>query len=92
MSTTPDSNKGLAEKNYLPYPILSDSDREVIKIYGLETVDYEGQQRFMDVERSLFLLDRQGIIRYIWVSDNPDVEPNYEELKTALKQIPYNSI
>ncbi len=83
----PDSNKGFAEKNYLPYPILSDSDREVIKTYGLESIDYAGQQGYTVAKRSLLLLDRQGVIRYMWVSNNPEVEPNYEELKTALKQI-----
>ena len=34
----PFSNKAFAEKNRLPFPILSDYKREVIKKYGLESV------------------------------------------------------
>ena len=36
----PFSNKGFAEKNFLPYPILSDYNREVIKQYGLGTAGF----------------------------------------------------
>jgi peroxiredoxin len=84
----PFSNKGFAEKNYLPYPILSDYNREVIKQYGLELENFSGLQGYTVAKRSIFVLDRQGVIRYMWVSDNPELEPNYEELKTSLKQIP----
>ena len=84
----PFTNKGFSEKNYLPYPILSDYTRAVIRMYGLEAPDYAGLQGYMVAQRSIFILDRQGVIRYMWVSDDLEVEPNYEELKTALKQIP----
>jgi len=84
----PSLNKGFAEKNYLPYPILSDYNREVIKRYGLEASDNAGLQGATVAKRSIFLLDRQGVIRYMWVSDNPELEPNYEEIKEKLKQIP----
>jgi len=84
----PSLNKGFAEKNYLPYPILSDYNREVIKRYGLEASDNAGLQSSSVAKRLIFLLDRQGVIRYMWVSDNPELEPNYEEIKETLKQIP----
>jgi peroxiredoxin len=32
----PFSNKAFAEKNRLPFPVLSDYNREVIKTYGVE--------------------------------------------------------
>ena len=38
----PFSNKGFSEKNWLPFPILSDYKREVIKTYGLEMSDFAG--------------------------------------------------
>jgi peroxiredoxin len=38
-------------------------------------------------KRSVFLLDKNGIIKYIWISDNPLVEPNYDEIKKKLKDI-----
>ena len=83
----PFSNKGFAEKNYLPYPILSDYKREVIKKYGLELDNFAGLQGYTVAKRSIFILDQVGIVRYMWVSDNPAVEPDYTQIQTALAQI-----
>lgn len=83
----PFSNKGFAEKNRLPYPILSDYRREVIKRYGLELPDFAGLEGYVVAKRSIFILDEKGIIRYMWVSENPAIEPNYEEIQKALAEI-----
>ena len=83
----PFSNKGFAEKNYLPYPILSDYKREVIKKYGLELDNFAGLQGYTVAKRSIFILDQVGIVRYMWVSDNPAIEPDYNQIQTALAQI-----
>ena len=83
----PFSNKGFAEKNYLPYPILSDYKREVIKRYGLELENFAGLQGYTVAKRSIFVLDEEGVVCYMWVSDNPAVEPNYDEIQQALVQI-----
>lgn len=83
----PFSNKGFAEKNILPYPILSDYKREVIKRYGLELEDFAGLKGYTVAKRSIFILDEEGVVRYAWVSENPAVEPNYEEIQQALKEI-----
>jgi len=83
----PFSNKGFAEKNYLPYPILSDYKREVIKKYGLELDNFAGLQGYTVAKRSVIILDQVGIVRYMWVSDNPAVEPDYNQIQTALAQI-----
>ncbi len=84
----PFSNKAFAKENYLPYPILSDYNREVIRMYGLEKTDYSGLHGYSVAKRSIIIVDRQGIIRYMWVSDNLEVEPNYNEIKDSLEQIP----
>ncbi len=83
----PFSNKSFAEKNRLPYPILSDYKREVIKRYGLELPDFAGLEGYVVAKRSIFILDEKGVVRYMWVSDNPAVEPNYEEVQQALAEI-----
>ena len=83
----PFSNKGFAEKNMLPFPILSDYKREVIKQWGLELSDFAGLKGYTVAKRSIFILDANGIVRYRWVSDDPAVEPNYQEIENALKQI-----
>jgi peroxiredoxin len=84
----PFSNKGFTEKNMLPFPILSDLKREVIKQWGLELPDFAGLKGYTVAKRSIFILDGKGIVRYFWVSDNPAIEPNYDEIQKAIEQIP----
>jgi len=81
------SNKGFAEKNRLPFPILSDYNRSVINQYGLELADSTGLSGYVVAKRSIFVLDQEGIVRYMWVSENPSVEPNYTDVQEALSQI-----
>ncbi len=83
----PFSNKAFAEKNRLPFPVLSDYKREAIKSYGLELPNFAGLNGYTAAKRSIFILDPKGVVRYVWVSDNPAVEPNYAEIQKALEQI-----
>ncbi len=83
----PFSNKEFAEKNRLPFPILSDYNREVTKAYNLESPDFAGLKGYNVAKRSIFILDKQGIIRYVWITDIPTQEPNYVDIEKALKQI-----
>ena len=83
----PFSNKAFSEKNRLPFPVLSDYNRNVVKAYGLELLDFSGLKGYTVAKRSIFILDMNGIVRYVWVSDNPAVEPNYVEIQKALEQI-----
>ena len=84
----PFSNKAFSEKNRLPFPLLSDYNREVIKQWGLELFDFAGLKGYTVAKRSIFILDETGIVRYVWISEDPSVEPNYEEIQKALEQIP----
>ena len=83
----PFSNRGFAEVNGLEFPILSDYNRDVIKLYGIMMPDFAGLKGYTAAKRSIFVLDRKGIARYVWVSENPGVEPNYQEIEKALAGI-----
>jgi peroxiredoxin len=37
-------------------------------------------------KRSVFILDENGNVQYRWISDNPLIEPNYNEIKDELKK------
>jgi peroxiredoxin len=80
------SNKAFAEDNRLPFPVLSDNNREVIKAYGLEQTGTT-EQGYPLVKRSIFILDKQGITRYVWVADTTSVEPKYDEIQNKLEKI-----
>jgi peroxiredoxin len=83
----PFSNKGFAEKNRLPFPILSDYNREAIRAYGIESPDFSGLKGYSVAKRSIFIIDKRGIVRYVWISEDPNKEPNYEEIEKALEKI-----
>jgi|WetSurMetagenome_2_1015567.scaffolds.fasta_scaffold327491_1 glutaredoxin-dependent peroxiredoxin len=83
----PFSNKAFAEKNRLPFPVLSDYNRKVIKTYGLELFDFAGLKGYTVAKRSIFIIDEQGIVQYVWISEDPAVEPNYSEIQNILERI-----
>jgi peroxiredoxin len=83
----PFSNKAFAEKNRLTFPILSDYNRQVIKTYGVETPDFGGLKGYTVAKRSIFIVDKTGIIRYVWTTEDPTIEPDYTEVENALEKI-----
>lgn len=83
----PFSNKAFAEKNRLPFPILSDYNRQAIKAYGVENPDFGGLNGYTVAKRSIFIIDENGTVRYVWTTDNPTVEPDYEEIEATLEKM-----
>ena len=82
----PFANKAFAEKNNLKFPILGDYNSKTIRDYDvlmphlLHVKDYDA------AKRSVFIVDENGLIAYKWVSDDPLVEPNYQEIKDFLNK------
>lgn len=85
---SPFANRAFAEKNGLAFPLLSDFTRDVVNRYGIPLSNFAGMQGYVAAKRSVFILDEEGVVRYKWVSDDPAVEPNYQELAAALEKIP----
>src|ERR687885_877380 len=83
----PFANKIFTENRRLNFPILSDYKRETIKNYGIVMPNLGQLQDYNAAKRSIFILDSAGKIRYMWVSDNPLIEPNYEEIRAALAKL-----
>ncbi|MER3458284.1 MAG: peroxiredoxin [Chloroflexota bacterium] len=68
---SPYSHRAFAQQLGLTFPLLSDFAREVSRAYGV--LRESGAS-----ERALFLVDKEGVIRYAYVSDLgqvPDIEP-----------------
>lgn len=76
-----------AERNAINFPLLSDYSRGTTNAYHIALNDFAGMEGYTAAKRSVFIVDRQGIIRYRWVSDDPGVEPDYEEIQRALGEI-----
>jgi glutaredoxin-dependent peroxiredoxin len=82
----PFANKIFTENRHLNFPILSDYKREVINKYGIVMANLGPLEGYNAAKRSVFVLDESGIIKYRWVSDNPLVEPNYDEIRSSLEK------
>ncbi len=80
----PWSNKAFAEHNKLNFPLLSDYARDVVRQYNVFHNDFGGLKGYTVAKRSVFILDRNGVITYKWVTEDPGKEPPYDELKKAV--------
>ncbi|HKG31208.1 MAG TPA: redoxin domain-containing protein, partial [Nitrososphaeraceae archaeon] len=82
----PFANKIFTENRHLNFPLLSDYKRETIQKYGIVMKDLGTLKDYNAAKRSVFIIDENGIVRYRWISDNPLIEPNYNEIKDELKK------
>ncbi len=80
----PIANKAFATQNNLQFPLLSDFNRTALKAYGIVHEGFSGLNGYSASKRSVFVLDKDGIVRYAWISDDPGVEPNYDEVTKAV--------
>ncbi len=84
-----DANRAWAERLGLTYPLLSDARREMARAYGVLNDDpalAKGPRiaAYLRAKRSWFVIDRQGIIRYMKV-ESPQLVPGDELLEVVRK-------
>jgi peroxiredoxin len=84
---SPFSQKAWAEQNNLNFPILSDYNRQVVNLYGVAFQNLAGMEGYVAANRAVFVLDKDGIVRYKWEAPSPVVEPNYDEISQALSRL-----
>ena len=82
---SPFANKAFSDANKLAFPLLSDYSRETSKAYAGLYADFAGVQGYTASKRAVYILDGQGVVTYVWMTDTPATEPPYEEVKAALK-------
>lgn len=70
------------EETGLPFDILIDESREVLKAYGVW--HRVGLDAWNIARPSLFLIDRTGRIRYSFIADRQDEFPAPAEIERAL--------
>jgi peroxiredoxin len=74
---SPFSNSAFAEANDISFPLLSDVHRETVNAYGIALDDFV-ISGYTVAQRSIFVVEADGSIGYVWVADNPGQEPDYE--------------
>jgi peroxiredoxin len=83
----PFANKAFAQEHNLPFPVLSDYNREVVRLYGVYHEDFAGLKGYTAAKRSVFVVGTDGIVRYKWVTENPAIEPPYDEVFHAVERL-----
>jgi peroxiredoxin len=74
--------KAFQKDQGLTFPLLSDFDKQVIRAYGVFNEDMIGLKGI--AKRAVFVLDREGIVRYREVLEDARNEPDYEKVFSAL--------
>jgi glutaredoxin-dependent peroxiredoxin len=80
------AHRAFAEQLGLDFPLVSDFNREVVGKYGIQYEEpYNGLKGMS--RRSVFVVGQDGIVRYAWVTDDPLVAPNVDEVIGALEKL-----
>lgn len=78
--------KAFAKANNIKYPLLSDYNREVIRKLGLVHDVFAHDQK-ETAKRAVVLIDKEGVVRYMEITENPGVQVKFDELKKAVESL-----
>jgi len=79
-----------AEKEKITVPLLADYEHEVAKAYGIA---YESFAPPMNLlmggvpKRSAFVIDKQGVVKYVETHDDPRELPDFNAIQACLKEL-----
>ncbi len=77
---SPWANAEFARRYNLEFELLSDLDRDVVESYDAKFVGLGGLDGYVSANRAVIIVDREGVVQYRWVAENPGVEPDYDEV------------
>ena len=79
------SHKAFKEANDIQFPLLSDWETNVIKAYDVVYDNLAGMKNV--AKRSVFVIDVDQTIVYVWVSEDPGRLPPFDEVKLAVEKL-----
>jgi glutaredoxin-dependent peroxiredoxin len=68
----------------LNFPMLSDFNREAVGVFGVKREQPLGPGLLGVANRSVFVVGRDGTVKYKWFTENPKDLPPFDEIKAAL--------
>ncbi|MDS0298488.1 redoxin domain-containing protein [Halogeometricum sp. S1BR25-6] len=83
---TPFTLNEFRRQNDLEFALLSDTNRELVHEYDI-AMDFADAGVRDVAKRAVFVVDGDGEVAYKWVSDDPGVEPDYEEVAAAAESV-----
>jgi peroxiredoxin len=77
--------KKYKEEQALPFPLLSDFNKEAIRAYDVAYDEFILMKGV--AKRAAFLIDKNGIVRYAEVLENASEIPNFEAINKELEKL-----
>jgi peroxiredoxin len=77
--------KAFQDQQHLNFPLLSDYNKEVIRTYGVFNEDMIGLKGI--AKRSVFVIDKDGVVRYREVLEDARNEPNYPQVLSSVASL-----
>ena len=79
------SHAAFKKANELQFSLLSDWEKTTIRDNGIVHPDLAGMKEV--AKRSVFIVDKDGKLAYVWVSDNPAILPPFDEINNVVKDL-----
>lgn len=76
--------RAFAQKNGIKIPLLSDYNKQVVRAYDVLRPEFAHGMREV-AERAVFVIDKDGFIRYVEVMANPGEMVNFDAIKNAVE-------
>jgi peroxiredoxin len=75
--------RAFAKANNIPVPLLSDYNREVVRKYDVVLPEFAHGMK-ETARRAVFVIGKDGIIKYVEVTNSPGDQIKFDALKKAL--------
>ena len=69
----------------LPYELIGDFERKMVTAYGVRRDDVEGYSGM--AKRSVFIIDRNGVIRWAWERSREQPLPDYDAVLEEARKV-----
>ena len=73
------------EETQAPFPILSDFNKSTITAYDVKYDEFFGMNGV--AKRSAFVIDREGTVRWSWVTEDAGVMPDFDTIRAEVEKL-----
>jgi peroxiredoxin len=83
---TPFALNAFRDELGLSFDLVSDTNRRLVEAYDVRT-DFASIGVEDLAKRAVFVVDGDGVVRFAWVSDDPGIEPDYDDVYDAVASL-----
>ena len=83
----PFANLAFKNANNINFPLLCDINKLTLKAFDHYQENFGGIKGYTVSKRAAYVLDKDSVVRFKWVSDSPGVEPDYATLAREAEKV-----